>query len=658
MRLIEWFRTRSLRGKMTAAFMAVGAVISVVIGWNVLSMTNQLADETGQGYQRMAAAIAETIDRSVFERYGDVQAFGANRAVFDRASWYVPGADRNQIVKAANRYAQLYGMYQLLILVDTQGKVVAVNDRGADGKSIDTAWLYGKSFANAPWFTDAMAGHTLDSATLKGTVVEDAHIDEDVKRVYGNDGLVVAFSAPVRDDAGRTIGVWNNRASFSLVEDIVASAYADLERQHLGSSELTVIDRQGRVLVDYDPTTSGTKNVKRDTAVVLQLNLAEKGVEAARQLTAGASGQARSLHARKGIWQTAGFAASHGALGYAGLGWGVMLRTDEREALATVRSLRLQMAIVLGAIVLALGGLAWGTSNALTRPIMTTVAALGSGADQVALAAAQLSASAQSLSRGATEQAASLEETSASMEEMSSMTASNAGNASAAAERVRDVDALLVAFGEALGRAGASMRRIKSSSAQVATIIKTVDEIAFQTNILSLNAAVEAARAGQAGMGFAVVADEVRTLAQRSAQAARETAALIEEALHSSDEGARDVEQITSSIGGIQHKVGEVRELVQAVRDASQQQAQGIKQVSQAVGQLEHVTQASAATAEESAAASEELSAQAETSRAEVQLLTDIVSGRRRGRAVSLGAEDLPAQASTGSRAVHLRKTA
>jgi methyl-accepting chemotaxis protein len=173
------------------------------------------------------------------------------------------------------------------------------------------------------------------------------------------------------------------------------------------------------------------------------------------------------------------------------------------------------------------------------------------------------------------------------------------------------------------------MHRIRTSSAQVSKIIKTVDEIAFQTNILALNAAVEAARAGAAGMGFAVVADEVRNLAQRSAQAARDTTSLIEEAIGSSEEGVRNVEQITSSIGGIQEKVSEVRGLVQSVRDASGQQAAGFRQVSQAVVQLEKITQAAAATAEESAAASEELSAQAETARFQVQVLTEVVKGRR-----------------------------
>ena len=209
------------------------------------------------------------------------------------------------------------------------------------------------------------------------------------------------------------------------------------------------------------------------------------------------------------------------------------------------------------------------------------------------------------------------------------MTASNATNANHAAERAQEVDVLLGTFGEALRGTAASMHRIRASSAQVSKIIKTVDEIAFQTNILALNAAVEAARAGAAGMGFAVVADEVRSLAQRSAQAARDTTCLIEEAIGSSEEGVRSIEQITSSIGAIQEKVSEVRGLAQSVRDASQQQAAGFKQVSQAVVQLEKITQTAAASAEESAAASEELSAQAETARFEVQVLTEVVNGRR-----------------------------
>jgi methyl-accepting chemotaxis protein len=140
-----------------------------------------------------------------------------------------------------------------------------------------------------------------------------------------------------------------------------------------------------------------------------------------------------------------------------------------------------------------------------------------------------------------------------------------------------------------------------------------------------LNAAVEAARAGEAGMGFAVVADEVRNLAQRSAQAAKDTAGLIEESIARSNEGAGKVDQVAAAIATIIVSVGQVKGIVQEVREASQQQTQGIDQVSQAISQMEKVTQTTAATAEESAAASEELNAQAETTMEVVQQLERMI---------------------------------
>ena len=254
---------------------------------------------------------------------------------------------------------------------------------------------------------------------------------------------------------------------------------------------------------------------------------------------------------------------------------------------------------------------------------------LGVGAQHLVVASGQVSTAAQSLSHGATEQAASLEETSASMEEVASMTQRNAEHSRSASTLMADVDARVQESTMALDQMVASMAAIQESSQNVSRIIKTIDEIAFQTNILALNAAVEAARAGEAGMGFAVVADEVRNLAQRSAEAAKNTSELIAESIRRTHNGADKVTQASTSIAAITTSVGQVRSLVDEVRDASSQQSDGIRQVSQAMTQMEQVTQTTAATAEESAAASEELNAQSEATMEIVAKLETLVRGRR-----------------------------
>jgi methyl-accepting chemotaxis protein len=254
--------------------------------------------------------------------------------------------------------------------------------------------------------------------------------------------------------------------------------------------------------------------------------------------------------------------------------------------------------------------------------------ALREGTEHVVAAAGQVATSAQGLSQASTHQAASLQETSASMEEMASMTRKNAENAVQAANLATDVARQVRSANDALSDMVASMTAIRESSNKVAKIIKVIDEIAFQTNILALNAAVEAARAGEAGMGFAVVAGEVRNLAQRSAQAAKDTASLLEESIARSLEGSGRVEQVAHSIASITENVARVKGMVEEVRQASGQQAQGIDQVTQAIVQMESVTQTTAATAEESAAASEELNAQAEQSMAVVRRLEMLVNGR------------------------------
>ena len=263
----------------------------------------------------------------------------------------------------------------------------------------------------------------------------------------------------------------------------------------------------------------------------------------------------------------------------------------------------------------------------INKSLRQAVIELSEGAEQVASAASQVSTSSQSLAQGSSELAASLEETSSSSEEVSAMARKNAANSRSAVELVSQSQQKSTQTKQSLDETVAAMSEIKTQSDKISKIIKVIDDIAFQTNILALNAAVEAARAGTAGMGFAVVADEVRNLAQRCAQAAKDTASLIEESITKSGNGKMKVDQVAAAIRIITEDSLKVKTLVDEISVGSDEQARGIEQIGKAVTQMGQVTQTTAATSEESAAAAEELNAQSEVLKNIAARLTEMVGG-------------------------------
>ena len=271
--------------------------------------------------------------------------------------------------------------------------------------------------------------------------------------------------------------------------------------------------------------------------------------------------------------------------------------------------------------------LAFFIIRGITKPINRVIEGLTEGSDQVASASAQVSSASQSLAEGSSEQAASLEETSSSLEEMASMTKQNADNASQADNLMKEANQVVGKANDSMDELTTSMEEISKASEETSKIIKTIDEIAFQTNLLALNAAVEAARAGEAGAGFAVVADEVRNLAMRAAEAAKNTAGLIEGTVKKVKDGGELVGRTNEAFDEVAKSSGKVGELVGEIAAASNEQAQGIEQVNKAMAEMEKVTQQSAANAEESASASEEMNAQAEQMKGIVQELLTIVGG-------------------------------
>ncbi|MBI5582936.1 MAG: methyl-accepting chemotaxis protein, partial [Deltaproteobacteria bacterium] len=294
---------------------------------------------------------------------------------------------------------------------------------------------------------------------------------------------------------------------------------------------------------------------------------------------------------------------------------------------------RVYFLIAVAVLVIALGGLllAYLMSRSIARPVTQIVHDLNQGADQVAGASQQVSAASQTLAEGASEQAAAIEETSSSMEEMSSMTRQNADNARQANSLMSATSRVVDEADQAMGELNRSMKDISRASEETAKIIKTIDEIAFQTNLLALNAAVEAARAGEAGAGFAVVAGEVRNLAMRAADAAKNTATLIEESVKKIKSGTEIVERTNQAFGQVNQEAKKIEQLVSEIAAASQEQAQGIEQTNKAIAEMNKIVQSNAASAEESAAASEEMFGQAEFMKRTVSDLSLLIEGVKGG---------------------------
>lgn len=241
-----------------------------------------------------------------------------------------------------------------------------------------------------------------------------------------------------------------------------------------------------------------------------------------------------------------------------------------------------------------------------------TLGQINQVADQVSSGSGQVSSGAQMLAQGAAEQASSIEELSAAINEIAEKITVNAEYAANASRSVHDVGSEISKSNRQMQDMIAAMSQINLSSGQIRKIIKTIEDIAFQTNILALNAAVEAARAGTAGKGFSVVADEVRNLASKSADAAKNTTALIENSMRQVENGTKIANETAVSLQKVVESTTTVFETVEKISSATKQQAESIGQVTQGIEQISGVVQTNSATAEESAAESEELSGQAE----------------------------------------------
>ncbi len=470
--------------------------------------------------------------------------------------------------------------YEAIVVIDKNGVVLA---DGIGGKT------KGLNLADRDYFKEVKAG----KAYAVGSAVK--------SKLTGNPTVGVA--SPIQSADGEFVGA----VAAILKTDFISEKLAAVKLGKTGYVFMS--DKTGLVIA----------HPKKELILEMNIASAEGMKDFAAKALSGKEGV--EDYAFKGVAKIAGYSTVEIT------GWKAVFTQDTDEFMEDAVAIR-NFIIIIGVVFLVLTiTIVLFFARSISGPITRIVKELTEGAQQIATASTEVSTASQSMAEGASEQAAAIEETSSSLEEMSSMTRRNADNAVEANGMMAETKQVVLRANESMKILTRSMEEITTASMETSKIIKTIDEIAFQTNLLALNAAVEAARAGEAGAGFAVVADEVRNLAIRAAEAAKNTAGLIEGTVKKIKDGAELVNTTNRDFAEVAEKSVKVAELVNEISAASTEQAEGINQVNKAVVEMDKVVQQSASNAEELASAAEETNAQAAMMRTNIVNLRTIISG-------------------------------
>ncbi len=352
MKRVCQFYSKSFKTKLLTAFLLVSIVPLAVVGYlSIRRCGDALTEAAGVQLQNRASDTLDKIDRNLFERYGDVQAFAFNPMARGTA---------DQITQAANFYMTAYGCYDLMVVADPEGKIVAVNTITYDGKPLDTSKLIGRSVRGELWFDDAIGGKIHAGQSYIADLAEDKLVAE----VFGNRGLTLSFAAPIVNDDGRAVGVWSNYASWDRTGgEILKSLRSDYEARGK-SVEVNVFNRNGLLLEDADPQ------------AILKFNIVDAGVQSAKLAVAGKNGSLTEEHARRKVPQLNGYATSKGFGTYGGHGWGMLVREDLSQVQAAAASLRNFIGMAAAAAGVVVVVIAYWYGGGVSRRLGHVVAAV------------------------------------------------------------------------------------------------------------------------------------------------------------------------------------------------------------------------------------------------------------------------------------------
>lgn len=373
---MKFISNLKIRTKLAILLLVFGLIPLAAISPIVANELDKMRDAKLHEMQATTENLSDAIDRNLFERYGDVQAFTLNSAVKNPANWRNQ-SDTNTLVSAMNGYMTNYGLYKLMMLVNTDGQLLAINSKDASGKALSTAALYDHSFKDESWFQKTMKQEFLKGKTLTGTVVEDAHYNSIVGTIYNEDGFVITFAAPVYDEHGKIMAIWVNFADFGLIEDIVKSVYAQKKAAGMGYAAFGIQNSEGIALVNFDPAdVKDGQEYKRDSSSIGKKSLESLQVPASAKSLTVDSGTTIEVDTQSGESDAVGFSKSKGAYDYPGLGWVIINHTPADETFADINEAKQLLLIVGAATVLAVIIIGSVIGTLASRPLRKSAASM------------------------------------------------------------------------------------------------------------------------------------------------------------------------------------------------------------------------------------------------------------------------------------------
>ncbi len=597
-----------LTTKITLIAASIFLVFATILSVQYKVISNKLEQNIKANQLIFAQQLSEALGTQFYERYGDVQAFALNIA-FQKKS-------KTELVQVLNEYVSLYSIYDLILVSDINGDVIAVNSLDAKGIAVPQIHEIQKmNIKNENWFQKAITGQftTDKNKGFDGTVFKDFNLDLISSKAFAKNMWGTVFTAPIKDSNGKTVGIISNHANSMWIEKEFENVFQSMKQMGYDSAEITLLDKSGNLLTELIVENSKQNIIiQHDVNKNLKRNFIVEGWEPLKNALIGKIDSIYFTNPITKVDHILSYSPVQSSKFISSIGWIITVKSQAKDALLIVTDgqFKFYSTVLLG-IIMCLSIFYFFTKS-IGKVLLDISSKISNSINETSTIGNKLELDSTELTSSSYEQAAAIQESVSSLSEISSMISQTSQNVKLSMEKAKSVTEKTIEGQKLMTRLSNSMSSIHKSSLELQNISRIIDEISaktnvvndivFKTQLLSFNASIEAARAGQHGRGFAVVAEEVGNLAEMSGLAAGEIEVLLQHSQasvketleiikHKINDGNIVNQQAVNFFDEISLEISEILNQVQSINEATQQQELGIQQTNSAMKQLDNSSQ-------------------------------------------------------------------